>query len=199
MLSCSAHLWPAAQAPSGAGGCPWASGGWGFTAGMHCVRGLSQASPSNVKAIKATSSVRSGRASGSRAAATTHLTSPPTASSLPLCGCAPGWTFFYSGGQDMYLWQEPVLGIFGSQRPTPLETPFLCPTHLAPTTLASTTPTAEQLKRKARTLSGKDGGLATPCSSTLVSLSKHLPFPFHLDPSIQGRGSKGASRGELNT
>lgn len=98
MLSCSAHLWPAAQAPSGAGGCPWASGGWGFTAGMHCVRGLSQASPSNVKAIKATSSVRSGRASGSRAAATTHLTSPPTAASLPLCGCAPGWTFFYSGG-----------------------------------------------------------------------------------------------------
>lgn len=38
------------------------------------VRGLSQASLSNVKAIKATSSVRSGRASGSGAAATTHLT-----------------------------------------------------------------------------------------------------------------------------
>lgn len=65
---------------------------------MHCVRGLSQASPSNVKAIKATSGVRSGRASGSGAAATTHLTSPPTVPSLPLCGCAPGWTFSHSGG-----------------------------------------------------------------------------------------------------
>ena len=97
-LSRSAHLWPAAQAPSGAGGCPWASGGWGFTAGVRCERGLSQASPSNVKAIKATSSVRSRRASGSGAAATTHLTSPPTAPSLPLCGCAPGWTFSHSGG-----------------------------------------------------------------------------------------------------
>lgn len=41
------------------------------------VRGLSQASLSNVKAIKATSSVRSGRASGSGGAATTHLTSTP--------------------------------------------------------------------------------------------------------------------------
>lgn len=97
-LSRSAHLWPAAQAPSGARGCPWASGGWGFTAGEHRVRGLSQASPSNVKAIKATSSVRSRRASGSGAAATTHLTSPPTAPSLPQCGCAPGWTFSSSGG-----------------------------------------------------------------------------------------------------
>lgn len=40
-----AHLWPAAQAPSGARGCPWASGGWGFTARVHHGRGLSQASP----------------------------------------------------------------------------------------------------------------------------------------------------------
>lgn len=97
----------------------------------------------------------------------------------------------------VYLWQE--LGIFGSQRPALLETPFLCPSHLPPTTLASATPAPEQLKSKARTFSGQDGGPAAACSSALVSLSKHLPFPLHVDPSIWGRGSKGASRGELYT
>lgn len=97
-------------------------------------------------------------------------------------------------GQDlpyMYLWQEPVLGIFGSQRPS-LETPFLCPTHLAPTTLASATLAQEQLKRKTRTFSGQDGGPVTTCSSSLVSLSKHLSFPLHVEPSIWGRGNGGS-------
>lgn len=78
----------------------------------------------------------------------------------------------------VYLWQEPVLGIFGSQRPASLETPFLCPSHLAHSVvLASATPAPEQLKRKARTFSGQDGGPATACSCALVSLSRHLSSP----------------------
>lgn len=100
----------------------------------------------------------------------------------------------------VYLWQEPVLGIFGSQRPASLETPFLCPSHLAHSVvLASATPAPEQLKRKARTFSRQDGGPATATHSALVSLSKHLSVPLHVDPSIWGRESKEASRGELYT
>lgn len=84
---CPSHTWQAkAGSPAGRGlhsrgrrlsspphgGCRVEGGAEaGARAG---VRGPSQASLSNVKAIKATSSVRSGRASGSGAAARTHLT-----------------------------------------------------------------------------------------------------------------------------
>jgi hypothetical protein len=95
ILSHSASLWPTAWASSRSLKTPLSERGLRVRgqAGAHSGRGLSQASPSNVKAIKATSSVCSGRASGSGAAATTHLTSAPTAPAWPLCGCAPGWTF----------------------------------------------------------------------------------------------------------
>lgn len=71
----------AADCTAGAAACrpPPPNGGCGVEGGAEAgaragVRGPSQASLSNVKAIKATSGVRSGRASGSGAAARTHLT-----------------------------------------------------------------------------------------------------------------------------
>lgn len=172
-LSRSAHLWPAAQAPSGARGCPWASGGWGFTAGEHRVRGLSQASPSNVKAIKATSSVRSRRASGSGAAATTHLTSPPTAPSLPQCGCAPGWTFSSSGGQDLHLCILVAGASSGHLCQLKISSSFFFPT--LPGTHHTGLGNSSPRKTQDRTLvSGQDGGPVAACSPTLVGPSKHL-------------------------
>lgn len=63
------------------------------------VRGLSQASLSNVKAIKATSSVRSRRASGSGGAATTHLTSTPKDTRPdPTRLCWPCWALSRGAG-----------------------------------------------------------------------------------------------------
>jgi hypothetical protein len=196
-LSCSAHLWPAAQAPSGAGGCPWASGGWGFTSRVHCVRGLSQANPSNVKAIKATSSVRSRRASGSGAAATTHLTSPPTAPSLPLCGCAPGWTS-YSGGALLagassgHLWQPKTSS---SRDPFPL--PYSPGTHH--TGLCNSSPQNNSRERPGFSQGKMEVQPLHVHPLWLVSANVYLPFPLHVDPSIWGRGSWGAFRGELYT
>ena len=89
--------WRAACSPSPgsvwgqAGQPPSKKGGWGAEAAQG-VRGLSRASLSNVKAIKATSSVRSRRASGGgelpQRISAQHLETPPHPTSCSIRGCA---------------------------------------------------------------------------------------------------------------
>lgn len=166
---------------------------------MHCVRGLSQASPSNVKAIKATSSVRSGRASGSGAAATTHLTSPPTAPSLP--NAAAHWAGPpYSGGArstPVHTWDRSQLWAPLAAKdqflfPLPYSTwhPPHWPLQLQP----------QNNSRKGRTpVSGQDGGLAVTCSPTLVGPRKYLPLPFlHAHQHVREGEQRGFQRGVVH-
>lgn len=142
-----------------------------------------------MKAIKATSSVRSGRASGSGAAATTHLTSPPTAPSLPLCGCAPGWTIFYSGGarpapMRTYGRSQLWAPLAAKDQLVPLSSalfllaPLHWPLQLQP----------QNNSRKGRTLVlGQDRGPVASAHPLWLVPTNSLPFLFPWTPVYGGR------------
>lgn len=120
--------WRAACSPSPgsvwgqAGQPPSKKGGWGAEAAQG-VRGLSRASLSNVKAIKATSSVRSRRASGGgelpQRISAQHLETPPTPPPAPSAAARPRRTLS-SGGRAPS--PQGVPGSLGPHRCSP-ETP----------------------------------------------------------------------------